>query len=279
MRRLLAVLLLLSAPVAAQEEIVPNTHLADSGNLFDNCDTNAHLEIDDTGCGDSAGDSNLCCAGASTTCGQGESAASWSLRVGFGTPSDDPTTGTDDQEFRGAAFRTSGGNNPTVALDAFCNASLHEAGVDNDITKTTVCTNPTPLGTLSELWTFGGSCATDGSDVEVRIDAIKASGGGPSTRQQPRVCCVNWEATVGGARRRMFQYSELLHLPGEDPAADEPINEIVTSRGVSSRIATRATTLLARREGWERDVWLWIGRHDDEIAETSPLWSRTEVAR
>ena len=120
-------------------------------------------------------------------------------------PSDNPSGVTDAQTIQiissrctEAGVETSGGTNPNFDLYVSCGGSDHQtlvtaqtqSGIDQD---------------NSYNWTFGGSCAADGTDVEVRFVAHRAGGGG--NRRYPCIEAIEWEVThaaAGGARRRVW---------------------------------------------------------------------------
>jgi len=140
----------------ASEDVTPNATAAESGS---DCTTsNAHTQMDNDP--DGGTDSNLCNDNIATQ-GSGPD-----IRLNFNTPSFSPGDLTDGQAF---AFLVTtaqnGGNAPTVQADLWCNGSEVETGSAQSIPA-----GSSTFTLLTESFTFdGGACASDGSDVEVRM--------------------------------------------------------------------------------------------------------------
>lgn len=150
--------------LGASADVRPDATATEAGG---SCTTaNAHTNMDDDV--DSGGDGNVCTADSNS--------ANHDIRIQFASPLGDPVTGTNAQTFKVLAKRnaTGGNGSPTVALDFYCSGSLVEAGSDQTMTDS--------YASYSETFTFStGSCANDGSDVEVFIDCT-TDGGGPNKR-------------------------------------------------------------------------------------------------
>lgn len=185
---LVGILLALAGPMLAQDEVLSPDGTVES--ISNSCTTgNAHTTLDDDP--DSPG-GDWCTS--STCAGNPTNDTAW--RLTFGTPGTNPSTATDAQTFA-AYVRScqSGGTDPTCRLDLYCNGSLVESGSDQAITSAT--------GQLiTELVTFNaGSCASDGSDAEVRLYCT-ASGGSPSGRRTGEADAVEWRVTYASAMSR-----------------------------------------------------------------------------
>lgn len=175
-------------PAQAQDATLePNATSAETNS---DCTTgNAHTRLSDNS------DATLCDGG------DGSGSESYTIRVDFPTPASAPSTVTDDQVFQ-CRFQksSSGGGNPTARMDLYCNDTLVETG-----TTTHSITSTTPAE-FSESVTFGGSCASDGSDVELHMD-IARTGGSPSGRKSVDSIDCDWDVTyapAAGARRVVF---------------------------------------------------------------------------
>lgn len=203
MRSRLLIALLLLVPVAgfAQDQTLPPTSdLVDSAAMFNSTSTCA------TAC------STTDCAAAidelpsidGVTVTAIATTGDRTMRVTFDTPSSDPSATADAQTMDirisrcvVACTEATGGTNPTATAEVYCNGSLHQTlytavaitGLDQD---------------QSTTWTHGGACATDGSDVELRLTVLHAGGGG--NRRWSCIEAVEWEvthATAGRSRRFM----------------------------------------------------------------------------
>lgn len=163
--------------LAATEDVRPNATAAEEAGSCTTSD--AHTTMDDDVEG--GGDSSLCTASTPTS--------SHDIRLNFATPSGNPTTGTNAQTFKLLAInsQTSGNGVATAALDFYCNGVLIEAGANQNLGDT--------LTTITETFTFdAGSCATDGSDVEVLIDCLADNNGGTSNDTSCNYEAVEWVA-------------------------------------------------------------------------------------
>lgn len=187
MRRVLPVLLLVALPAWA-EDVRPNGTSTSSAN---SCSTaTAHTTTDDdpnTPGGDWCTDS---------TCGD-NAAATWLMQ--FATPTGgSPTSGADEQAFAVYVRKCrSASGNPTCTLNVYCNGSLITTGGSQSITSTTG-------QLLTQAFTFSGSCASDGSDMEIQV-ACAGSGGSPSARNEVDLDAAEWRASVAvPSARRVF---------------------------------------------------------------------------
>ncbi len=98
------------------------------------------------------------------------------IRLQFATPASAPSNATNAQVFAFRAKRnaTGGNGNPTAAADYYCNGSLVAAGSAQVLTDT--------YDIYTQTFTFNtGSCASDGSDVEVLLNCT-TNGGGANQR-------------------------------------------------------------------------------------------------
>lgn len=178
-------LALLSAPLVAQDEVLEPSATAAETNS--DCTTaNAHTRLSDNS------DATLCDGG------DASSSENYTIRLSFPTPSVNPADEVDAQEFQ-CRFQksSSGGGTPTVAMSLYCNAVLVETGS----TQSIISTSPVEF---SELVTFGGTCAADGSDVELHLD-ISRTGGSPGGRKSIDSIDCDWDVThssQGGRQRR-----------------------------------------------------------------------------
>ncbi len=153
-----------------------------------------------------------------TTC-EGSGAQSWTIRVGFATPSGNPAGGADQQTFAWWSREgcTSDGTDPTITVDYYCSSSLIEAGVVKTL-------NDANAGMLhTDVYTHGGGCAADGSDVEAHI-VCTASGGNPGARRSCGIESIEWRATVivSGSRNRAVVVSanEVTCISGPCPTIE-----------------------------------------------------------
>lgn len=191
-RWLLAALLLFAVPAWAQDESMIPTGTAESNN--NSCSTaNAHTTCDDDP--DSPG-ADWCTA--STCAANPTNATSW--RFTFNTPATAPSFGTNAQTFDAYVKScASGGTDASCTLDLYCNGSLVTTGP-------TVHTVSSSTGVkISQTHTLvgGGTCATDGSDVELRVTCT-ATGGTPSARRTVDLNAVEWDVTYASAGDQMM---------------------------------------------------------------------------
>jgi len=188
MRRFAALLVLCALPAWA-EDVRPNGTTTSSAN---SCTTaNAHTTTDDdpdAPAGDWCTDSN---------CGN-NTAATWLMQ--FDSPvGGNPTSGTDDQALAVYVRKCrSASGTPSCALNVYCNGSLVTSGSSQDVTSTTG-------QLLTQAFTFsGGSCASDGSDLEIQV-VCSQSGGSPSSRNEVDLDAAEWRASVAApSARRVF---------------------------------------------------------------------------
>lgn len=172
---------------AATADVIPDATASVSNS---DCTTgNAHTTMDDDP--DSPG-GDWCNATADDT--------DHTIRVNMATPLGNPVGTTDAQTFKIYVRKSAtGGGDPDVELDLYCNGSLVEAGTAQAVTSTT--------GQLiTELVTFNsGSCAIDGSDVEILITCSR-SGGAPSSRRSCDFDAVEWvsDYSEAGAKRAVI---------------------------------------------------------------------------
>ncbi len=118
--------------------------------------------------------------------------ANTDVRVSFGTPTGDPTAGTDLQEFKAHVRQFDEGQTgtPQVRIELWENGSLVRAGSNEDVS--------TSGHTFSLAWNANELATSDGSLVECFIAGTK-SGGGPTKRNTVDVGAVEWNVvyTVG----------------------------------------------------------------------------------
>lgn len=180
-RRLALILLLLAAPLAA-EEVRPDGTRSVTNN---NCTTaNAHTTMDD----DPQSPGGDWC-----TCPDNNNTA---IVIQFASPSDDISTGTDAQTFRlfirKDAATSPGNGTPTIRMDAYDSTTLIETGGGAVITSDT--------GELvTETWT---SNTISGTNIEIDM-VCTAAGGGPNKRS----CdfdAVEWDVALATGRRTML---------------------------------------------------------------------------
>ena len=172
---------LIAFTFASSEDVRPNATASEANG---SCTTaNAHTNMDDDV--DSGGDGNECTASSNT--------ADHDVRLQFNTPSTDPNTGANGQTFALLAKNSGTGNGvATVAMDLYCNGALVSAGSDQNLDGS--------YTTLTQGWTFDtGSCATDGSDVEVLLDCTADDNGGTKNDTSCDYEAVEWRADVGGS--------------------------------------------------------------------------------
>lgn len=136
------------------------------------------------------------------------SVATWSFRVGFSTPTNNPSTATDAQTFAFYTRRcnaTAGNGAPTITVDYYCNSTQVEAGVAKDSSTT---------GSLhTDVYTHNtGSCAADGSDVEAHIVNTPYTSGSPGGRKSSDFDAIEWRVTWASATRRFMNigYDEVV---------------------------------------------------------------------
>jgi hypothetical protein len=194
----LALFVVQPAPVFAQDETLqPDGEDGGNGDDWDgsvagDCDS-AACETDVDEGADAGGDAAVVAAN-----GSGES-----IIFDFPTPSANPATTASAQTFDtiltwcnfGQAEVTAAATNPTCTINAYCNGSLHESLGTQEVTSQDLDAQFT--------WTFGGSCASDGSDVQIYVETDQTGSGGGR-----RYCCaeaLEWEVThaVGGADELM----------------------------------------------------------------------------
>lgn len=185
--RVVALLLFLVAlPVFAQDQTLePDATVSETNS---DCTTsNAHTRNSDNS------DSTFCDGGT------GSPAESYELVMGFPTPSANPSTSTDAQEFQCRLEKsdtTAGNGDPTATFDLFCGGVEIEAGG-------TTHTVTGAMAEFSELFTFGGACASNGSDVEIRVQVVRA-GGSPGGRRSIDTADCDWDVTHASSGRRLF---------------------------------------------------------------------------
>lgn len=188
--RHLWILALLCAPALAQEDVRPNADAsAEEGTDCTAATVDAAMdnEVDDAwNTADDCIDDSCDVATDST----------FVTSLPFATPSANPTTVTDDQVFAMRARLCDSGQSgtPQARMDAYCNGVLVESGTLQNLTW-----NAGEGSVLTEAWTFNaGTCAADGSDVEILVycDAVA---GGPTVRVGCDFDAIEWRATVSSA--------------------------------------------------------------------------------
>ncbi len=188
-------------PLSAQD-VRPDSTISTVGT---DCTTgNAHTRLSDDP-DDTWDEGNDC---VDTTCT--ESSDTFPFVGTLALPSGNPTTGTDDQVMAVRARKCDDGQSgtPELKIDIECNGTAHEDGVNQNILWNA------GEGTLvTEAWTFGGSCATDGSDVEIEIECDSA-GGGPTARVGCDLHGAEWRSSVTVAGVRRVVVISLKRIPG-----------------------------------------------------------------
>ena len=189
MKRLIPFVLVLTATIlwAATETLVPTGKTVEGGTAWVEAVT-----VVDEGTGSPDG-STLCPSNDTTN----------AVRLSFDTPTGDPTTGTNDQQFkfymvkcRNNCIADASNANPTYDAWANDGASTVEQ-VANDVAVTTE-------GELDPYnWTYSGFASADGSNVEVRF-LNNGNGAGGGSQRGTCVDAVDWvvsyTAAAGGRR-------------------------------------------------------------------------------
>ena len=198
-RLLISALLLVSAPLVAQESLPPTGTNADDNGT--SCDTDFHLTVDDDP--DSPDGDGSCSAGSNCTgwCAADSNNVNWSARLTF-TPTITLDIGTDAQamEFYVKSFDEGQTGEPTIRVDIYdgtaC-ADLHETGA------TTTLTDAGFPAKVVDNWTAAGISAP--GDVCVDIVCTK-SGGAPGARNSCDIDAIRWEAAeaAGGVAQDMW---------------------------------------------------------------------------
>lgn len=190
MKRFALLLLLLAAPALAQDQT-----LEPDGNVSETS----------TDCTGAELTSRLSDNSDATECrgGNGGTSESWTAVMSFPTPTNSPSTTTDAQTFQCRAKKSSSGGNgdPSFSMNLFCGGSSVESGASNSTTD-----SHTSYTEFSETFTFNsGSCASDGSNVEVEIN-VSHQGGSPSGRRSVDISDCDWDVTwaAGGTARRVI---------------------------------------------------------------------------
>ena len=186
---ILTLLLAVSSAFAQDQTLEPDATVSETNS---DCTTsNAHTRNSDNS------DLTFCDGGI------GSPAESYDLLMGFPTPSDNPSTVTDDQEFQCRVEKsdtTAGNGDPTFTMDLFCGGVEIEAGG-------TTHTITGAYAEFVETFTFGGACTSDGSNVEIRVQVVR-QGGSPAGRRSIDVADCDWDvihaAAGGGRTRRSF---------------------------------------------------------------------------
>lgn len=196
--RLWPVLLLLAAPLMAQdEELAPTADATNPSDVFnDACATGC----DSADCFEEINEDP---DGAADDLVVATVTQSATIIFDFGTPASNVSTGASAQNFDYTMSRCDDdancterglGNNPTFNLDVYCGGTLDH----NVVTGEAITTEDEAKATA---WTFstGGAatCATDGSDMQVRFTLIRAGGGG--NRNYACIENFEWEVTWAAA--------------------------------------------------------------------------------
>lgn len=180
--RRLPLLLLLAAPAWGAEDVDPDGTIAYSN---ETCTTTSHSTLNedpDTPGGD--------------WCDSVDDGTNTLWHLNMATPTGNPTTTSEGQTFAVYVKKccVAGGTNPTISLDLYCGGVLVENNGTSSVTSET--------GELiTQTFTFGGVCTSDGSDVEVYIDCQR-SGGSGANRRSCSVDAVEWIADVAAASTR-----------------------------------------------------------------------------
>ena len=192
-KRWLALLLLVAAPLAAQEDVRPD-HLNQTSGW-----SGAYTDIDEDV--DGTLDGNLVWTSI---------AGNKLIWVGFASPSADPTTGTDEQTIKIAATKNTstgsedaGGGTPTYDIDVSSDNGTEWASLATGVS----------INGLDQIdsytWTYpaGTGDPTDGSLVVVRFTTDSA-GGGPN-RRFGAIEAIEWVASVASAADQMMIIGEV----------------------------------------------------------------------
>jgi len=199
MTKWLALLVALLFPIVAcaQEDERPDGTFATSGSSCTTSDAHTTLDDDVDGAG-----TDYCTA---STC-SGSSASEPSFVLTFNTPSGNPSTATDAQQYAVRLKKCDGtGNDPTCELTYCCNGgSVVTTGASQTISNASA-------HIVTQNFTFNtASCAADGSDTEICLACFRPSGS-PSGRRSVDVESVEWRATLAsGATRRIIITGEAL---------------------------------------------------------------------
>ncbi len=198
-RLLTSVLLLVAAPMMAQESLPPTGTNADDNNT--SCDTDFHLTVDDDP--DSPDGNVLCSAGADCDgwCAADNNNTDWAAMLTF-TPTISLDNGTDAQamEFYVKNFDEGQTGDPTIRVDIYDGVScadLHETG-----TETTLTDAGFPIKVV-DSWTAAGISAAGDVCVDIVCTHV---GGSPGTRNSCDIDAIRWEAaeSVGGVAQDMW---------------------------------------------------------------------------
>lgn len=161
----------------ATETLAPDALLASAG--FSSC------VLGDLTSDPDAGDANWCVASSNNV--------NTATRTSFATPSANPNTGADLQEFRAEVRRTAGSGtaDPTVRIELWENGALIRAGGETTITSDA-------SQVIAFTWDAAELATADGSLVECKVVGTK-SGGSPAKRSAVDVGGIEWNAEVAGA--------------------------------------------------------------------------------
>jgi hypothetical protein len=180
-------IVLLAAPLVAQDQTLEPTGTVSETNS--DCTTSdAHTRTSDNS------DLTFCDGGT------GSGAESYNLLLSFDTPSSGPSTTTNDQAFQCRVEKSensAGNGDPTFTMELYCNAAQVEAGGSHTVTGA--------YAEFTETFTFSDvSCASDGSDVELLVNVVRA-GGSPGGRRSIDVADCDWDVThAAGATEEMM---------------------------------------------------------------------------
>lgn len=202
MKRLLLLALLLAAPAGAEivdpdGEDNPADVQDNGGTACNSADCTTHVTDDNT---------------ATAICDSSGASGSRTIKFTMASPSANPTTGANEQKVQGTASRhddanngsscahDSGGNDPAIAVEIYCNGTA--SGV-SPIASTNITSDAFSIeGTFTFGTTIGtATCAADGSDLEFQV-TLTRSGGSPATRRWAALEELEWDATVSAGGRR-----------------------------------------------------------------------------
>lgn len=199
-RSLLLALLLLAAPVFAQDQTLEPSSTYSENNT--DCDiTTAYTRTSDNS------DATMCDGGDGTT------AETYTLVLEFATPTSNPDTTTDAQTFICRAQRSNTDSSPTIRMDLACtDGTVWDTGSDQGVTA------DSPQD-YTETFTYdSANCGTSGANAQLSV-TVTRTGGSPSGRRSvDTVDCdwdVVWEAAGG---RKLMVISEDVSTSGSSTA-------------------------------------------------------------
>ena len=178
-----ALVLLLSVPLVAQDEaLAPDTENANDGGMETQCDTDAHLRLDDDP--DSPGGDR---------CAATDNNTDWNVMFTMPTPASalDNTTDAQAIDYYVQSFDEGQGLDPTIRVDIYDTTStacdtLHETGSETTLTDAGFPAK------VTDNWTSAG--LSSAADVCVNIVCTK-TGGSPGNRNSCNIDAIEWDVT------------------------------------------------------------------------------------